>query len=161
MGAGGREREKLWDSGNEIEGNRLTYGAEKRCDGGWCWWERGAGDTTELEVEGIDADTESWSERQTDRQTDRGRDGGFLEGDGEQGWRMIVSFVQASSVANGEIAQISSFHVLCFWCGANLSAWPKLKRPIFTLSLSLSLSLSSFLLSSLLCPWVRGSSKAT
>lgn len=49
-----------------------------------------------------------------DRQTDRGRDGGFLEGDGEQGWRMIVSFVQASSVANGEIAQISSFHVLCF-----------------------------------------------
>lgn len=57
----------------------------------------------------------SWNERQPDR----GRDRGFLEGDGEQGWWgctwwMIVSFVQASSVANGEISQISSFYVLCF-----------------------------------------------
>lgn len=114
-----------------------------------CWWERRPREDR----------LKSWSKRQTDRR----REGGFLEGDGERGgwgctW-MIVSFVQASSVANGEIAQISSFHVLCFWCGANLSAWPKLKRPIFT-SL-LFRSLFSFLSSSPLSLWIRGLSKAT
>lgn len=88
---------------------------------------------------------ETWRAGVKDRQTEGGMDGGWME----DSWKalglvggctwMIVSFVQASSVANGEIAQISSFHVLCFWCGANLSAWPKLKRPIFTLFTSLSL----------------------
>lgn len=47
------------------------------------------------------------------------------------------------------------FNVLCFWCGANLSAWPKLKRPIFASFLPLS-SLFSFLFSSPLSLWVKG-----
>lgn len=55
-----------------------------------------------------------WSKRQTDG----GRNGGFLEGNGERGWWgstwIVVSFVQTSSVENGEIAQISSFSCAVF-----------------------------------------------
>ena len=61
----------------------------------------------------IDGDMNRWNERQTEegiknswKAIERGAGGGST-------W-MIVSFVQASSMANCEIAQISSFHVLCF-----------------------------------------------
>lgn len=68
----------------------------------------------EFDVEKTDTDVKCWSKRQTDG----GRNGGFLEGNGERGWWgstwIVVSFVQTSSVENGEITQISSFSCAVF-----------------------------------------------
>lgn len=73
---------------------------------------------TQLEVERSDGDMKSWNKRQTASQTEGGMEDSWkaTESGGWWGctWWMIVLFAQASSVANGEIAQIPSFHLLCF-----------------------------------------------
>lgn len=91
-------------------------------------------------------DVKCWSKRQTDG----GRNGGFLEGDGERGcWEstwVVVSFVQTSSVENGEIAQISSFSCAVFvmWSQSVCLAETQKTHIYFSLSPQFSVHLSPF-----------------